>query len=173
MNGISAGDSLSEKAQVVINDFENGTINSNTVDSYHKLKANMTSTKTKLSKMKYSHVRTLAKTTYIVPVQDFTASADYEIKRYQLLLVIDEEAANKRYSEAREKMSQLQKLNTASAAFKQNSPKRYKTFAATEEFLLSMQNRIEQLLTEAENTPTVDPDSSSETQEGEEIETVE
>lgn len=114
MNGISAGGSLSEKAQVVINDFENGTINSNTVNSYQKLKANMTSTKTKLSKMKYSHVRTLAKTKYIVPVQDFTASADYEIKRYQLLLEIDKKAANKRYSEAREKMSQLQKLNTAS-----------------------------------------------------------
>ncbi|MGG3942785.1 hypothetical protein ABEV54_15245 [Peribacillus psychrosaccharolyticus] len=107
---------------------------------------------------------------YIVPVQDFTASADYEIKRYQLLLVIDEEAANKRYSEAREKMSQLQKLNTASAAFKQNSPKRYKTFAATEEFLLLMQNRIEQLLTVAENTPNIEPDSSNETQE---LETVE
>lgn len=169
MNGISAGDSLSEKAQVVINDFENGTINSNTVNSYQKLKVNMTSTKTKLSKMKYSHVRTLAKTKYIVPVQDFTASADYEMKRYQLLLEIDKEAANKRYREAREKMSKLQELNTASTAFKQNAPKRYKTFAATEEFLLSMQNRIEQLLTEAENQP----DSSIDIQKDEEVDRVE
>lgn len=160
MNGISAGDSLITKNQALINALENGNIHSATVDSYQKLVSRMNSTKTTLSKMVYSHVRALANTKYIVPVQDFTASAGFEFKRYQLLLVMDEQINSNEYLEARENMNKLKKLNAESAAFKKKAPTRYKTFATTEAYLMALQTDIEQALTKAKTPkqPPVEPE---------------
>lgn len=110
MNEIKAGDDLVSANKKLTGYLIAGTLNDTTITLYNNLINQITIVESKIKKMYSKDVQKIATGKYVTPANTSKKNIGYDLARYELLLIMENDLNNGNYNEVKANISNYEKL---------------------------------------------------------------